>query len=95
LVDDEAEAMVHRDGGLHLWARVKEGGRGSRIEELITWNDVEDFRFSKMEEKAKEKAPVMWHLMSSFAIRDSNGHANQVTAYCYRPKNLVRTSVDS
>ncbi|KAF6745112.1 hypothetical protein DFP72DRAFT_824802 [Ephemerocybe angulata] len=93
LVEKEGAVMTDRRTGLHLRAQVKEGGKGSRLEELVTWDQVSNFSFSKLENIAQTHAPVMSSLVRLY-IGDKVSPENRVVVTRrYRPKELVATTV--
>lgn len=89
LVEEEGALMSDRGTGLHLRAQAKEGGRGSQVQDLVTWDDVDAFSFAKMEDIAMANAPIIRQVMLSYMNKKSHSAGGAVAAQRYRPKNLV------
>ncbi|TFK20425.1 hypothetical protein FA15DRAFT_599731 [Coprinopsis marcescibilis] len=88
LMNNEGERMIDRRTGLHLRAQVKEGGKGSREEERVTWDEVSKFSMANLESTARYQAPITWNVLSSYVHKDDSPSRLPV-AYQLRPKNLV------
>lgn len=56
---------------------------------LITWKKINAFSFKSMQATFEENAPVMWHLVNSYADGEYSGKVTSVRKY--RPQNVVST----
>ncbi|KAF6760243.1 hypothetical protein DFP72DRAFT_843737 [Ephemerocybe angulata] len=94
LAKEEGAVMTDRETGLHLRAQVKPGGRGSRMEEQISWDAVDRFHFTNVEDLARTNAPITTYVISAYIERPLVASA-RVVAVRYRPKSLVYTNAIS
>ncbi|KAI0055098.1 hypothetical protein BV25DRAFT_1816096 [Artomyces pyxidatus] len=91
MIRTESDIMITPATGLHLRATAK-----TAIGSLVTWDKVYDFSLSGLQQTAEEHAPVLWHLLSSYADPDyKHGQAEDHAKSGYRPKKIVCTSAVS
>ncbi|KAF8810193.1 hypothetical protein BYT27DRAFT_7282405 [Phlegmacium glaucopus] len=88
-VSEEADHMISRDMGLHLWAQVKEGGRGKNEEYKVSWDKVNSFSLSAIRAIANENAPIMSFLLNSYITKERHPVNFEDVVQVYRPEDGV------
>ncbi|KAH7914696.1 hypothetical protein BJ138DRAFT_1079047 [Hygrophoropsis aurantiaca] len=88
LVRKEADILSHANTGLHLRATTT-GTRASSTKNLVSWDKVDAFSYSAMQDNIENHAPILWHILNCYVDPDY-AEGKQVIRE-YHPQNLICT----